>query len=103
MKRLNWANLSYYAALVLSVLSATGWMAHRSFEASDLNRFCAHVPLGATIVQVREAAADEGFSSRMEPFVQMRITPTGLHAAPPSCRVFFNNNQVVEYRALQEG
>ena len=90
-----------YASIILCLMTAAGATGYLYLEHHELAQFCATLPLGASIAQVREAAREKGFDPVMEPFAQMRIAPSIWPAAPPACRVFFNRAQTVEYRSWQ--
>src|SRR4051812_16713127 len=92
----------FYTSLVLSIAAAGSWFYHVDSQTAQLRDFCSKMPLGATIVQVREAAQEKGFEPKMEPFAQMRIEPLGWMPEVPACRVFFNRARTVEYRVWQK-
>jgi hypothetical protein len=88
------------AGLLLVGAASGGYLFQRSRE---LDRFCRRLPLGLSMAQVREAARDRGFESRMEPYGQMRIEPAFWPVSPPSCRVIFNAEKTVGYRLPESG
>jgi hypothetical protein len=92
----------FYFALFMSVATAAGAGGYLYRQSDRLDEFCAKLPLGASVVEVRKSAQRQGFESSMEPYTQMRIKPKHWHLAPPSCRVFFNRDRTVEYRLLQD-
>jgi hypothetical protein len=92
---------SIVVATVLSILCALAWFGYVQWRARELNEFCSSLPKGWTVVQVREAAQEKGFTPTMEPFAQMRIEASRWHFSAKSCRVFFNRARTVEYRIWQ--
>ena len=56
---------------------AIGVVAHFMTLSHDLKAFCAGLPAGMPISEVREAAEEHGYDPRMEPYAQMSIEPTG--------------------------
>lgn len=91
----------YQATLLLTLIVFAGAGGYLELEARKLRRFCGTIAQGQTIAQVRETAQELGYSSAIEPFAQMRISPRLGDPAGRSCRVFFNKEQTVEYRVFQ--
>jgi|GEM_PF-4287861 len=92
---------SYVISIALCLITTLTGATYLGTERSRLETFCKDLPLGASFVQVRKSAQKLGFEPQMESFSQLRITPRFWHAAPPSCRVFFNRDQAVQFRIAQ--
>jgi hypothetical protein len=88
----------FVLAWILCWLSAGAAVAYVVHEDHRLQTFCAAIPLGSTVSEVRKSAQKQGFETEMEPFVQMKVRPTHWVPAPFACRVIFNRDDVVELR-----
>ncbi len=91
----------FYVSIGLCLTATAAWFVYLGQETRELQVFCSRLALGATVVQVRESAQEEGFLPKMEPYAQMRIEPATWMPRPPSCRVFFNRERTIEYRVWQ--
>lgn len=92
----------YGAAIALSLATFVIAAIALQVQVRAVKHFCDTLPVGWTTAQVREAAQEQGFRVRIDPFTQMRILPYFWDPSRRSCRVFFNREQTVEYRSWQE-
>ena len=90
----------YFSFLLLFVVicGGFGFISHTN---QGLNDLCQRLTSGQSVAEVRDLATQSGFETKMEAFIQMKIEPPFWEPLTPSCKVFFNRNQTVEYRVWQ--
>jgi hypothetical protein len=93
----------YLGAFLLLAVTVAGLAAYFVNEWQSLRRLCMGLPIGASVAQVRESAAQDGFRSSMLPGTQMVVEPRfWFHSPAPHCLAAFNaSTHTLEQRFWQ--
>jgi hypothetical protein len=89
-------------AILIFVLTAASFFTYARYKKLELQEYCAQLQKYVELPRIREQAKSLGFHVEQEAFIQMRITPLKWMPSPPTCRVFFNPDRMMEYRVWQD-
>jgi hypothetical protein len=90
------------AAVLIALFAAASIFTYARYKKLELQEYCAQLQKFVELPKIREQAKSLGFNVEQEAFVQMRITPMKWLPSPPTCRVFFNPERMLEYRVWQD-